>query len=99
LTVNLIVDTLDPPGGFLIAPIRSTDARLCNWEFRRDGHGIVAAVMTLTYPPAEGESEPLRQTAHHACKFRPLSLSGLMLYVRGGAAAFQPRPPDDRELL
>src|SRR3982074_1949997 len=37
-TVNLTVDTLRPPDVFLVVPIRSTGAGLCNWQFRRQSH-------------------------------------------------------------
>src|ERR1700736_1325583 len=37
-TVNLTVDTLRPPNAFLIVPIRSTGAGLCNYDFLRGSH-------------------------------------------------------------
>jgi hypothetical protein len=45
-TVNLTVDTLDTSRCFLIVPIRSTGAGLCNHDFRRESHCEVIFVST-----------------------------------------------------
>src|ERR1700724_4225503 len=49
-TVNLTVDTLDTSRCFLIVPIRSTGAGLCNRDFHRGSHCDVVFVRAVRSP-------------------------------------------------
>src|SRR5229473_4698005 len=69
-TVNLTVDTLKPPDAFLIVPIRSTGAGLCNNDFCRGSHCDVVCVATVL-PATPGDPPAMSAIALIATRGLP----------------------------
>src|ERR1700694_2950730 len=78
---------------FLVVPIRSTGAGLCNWEFRRQSHCDV--VFASTVVPAFAGTTPWGDDADHDCKFVPFSAPPLMVYSGPIRSRRKPRTPNN----
>src|SRR4030088_495839 len=94
LTVNLTVDTLRPPDVFLVVPIRSTGAGLCNWQFRRQSHCYVVFHRERSQfawtTPREGEASRVSRL-----EFAPFSGPELMVCSSPDRLWRKPRTPNN----